>query len=56
MNCTGLSIITWWAFKKIVGCGSTYPSFGVEEEEEICLFNIVLISMSLYKFSNVNYI
>ena len=29
MNCTGIAIITWWAFKKIGKCGSTYPSFGV---------------------------
>ena len=29
MNCTGLAIITWWAFKKSMECGSTYPSYGV---------------------------
>ena len=29
MNCTGLAIITWWAFKKNGKCGSTCPSFGV---------------------------
>ena len=29
MNCTGITIITWWAFKKSGKCGSTYPSFGV---------------------------
>ena len=29
MNCTGLAIITWWAFKKSMECGSTYPSYGL---------------------------
>ena len=55
MNCKGLAIITWWAFKKIGKCGSTYPSFGVSRSMPRGKL-IQLVKIRCYTFKTIKFL